>query len=135
VMTDNALIYTRAHAFKHALENAGARHIVTPKFTPRWNGRVERFIRRSTLNGSTAASDPTATATTARSDRSCAITTATDPTAHSATGPQSAVFTTSVSRTASAPARHGRRSAHHRPRPTAWAATAAPGLRLPERHS
>jgi transposase InsO family protein len=45
VMTDNALIYTRAHRFKHALANAGARHIVTPKFTPRWNGKVERFIQ------------------------------------------------------------------------------------------
>ena len=45
VMTDNALIYTRARTFKHALHNAGARHIVTPKFTPRWNGKVERFIQ------------------------------------------------------------------------------------------
>ena len=45
VMTDNALIYTRSHAFRDALHRAGARHIVIPSFTPRWNGKVERFIQ------------------------------------------------------------------------------------------
>jgi transposase InsO family protein len=45
VMTDNALIYTRSHAFRDQLRQAGARHITTPRFTPRWNGKVERFIQ------------------------------------------------------------------------------------------
>jgi transposase InsO family protein len=45
VMTDNALIYTRSHAFRDQLKAAGARHIVTPYYTPRWNGKVERFIQ------------------------------------------------------------------------------------------
>jgi transposase InsO family protein len=45
VMTDNALIYTRSRAFRDQLARTGARHIRTPKFTPRWNGKVERFIQ------------------------------------------------------------------------------------------
>ena len=45
VMTDNALIYTRSRAFKAALADHQARHITIPPFTPRWNGKVERFIQ------------------------------------------------------------------------------------------
>ena len=48
VMTDNAYAYTKAHAFRAVLEAARARHITTPPYTPRWNGKVERFIH--TLN-------------------------------------------------------------------------------------
>jgi transposase InsO family protein len=49
VMTDNAYVYTKSRAFRAALESCGARHITTPPYTPRWNGKVERFIR--TLKG------------------------------------------------------------------------------------
>jgi transposase InsO family protein len=45
VMTDNAYAYTKSHAFRAALAAVGARHITTPPYTPRWNGKVERFIR------------------------------------------------------------------------------------------
>ena len=45
VMTDNALVYTRGNAFAGVLEASGARHIRIPPRTPRWNGKVERFIR------------------------------------------------------------------------------------------
>jgi transposase InsO family protein len=45
VMTDNAYAYTKANAFKRVLTEAGARQIVIPPYTPRWNGKVERFIR------------------------------------------------------------------------------------------
>jgi transposase InsO family protein len=45
VMTDNALIYTRGERFQELLAAGGARHIVTPPYTPRWNGKVERFIQ------------------------------------------------------------------------------------------
>jgi transposase InsO family protein len=45
VLTDNAYVYTKARAFKDALAQAGARHITCPPYTPRWNGKVERFIR------------------------------------------------------------------------------------------
>jgi transposase InsO family protein len=44
VMSDNAKVYGSAR-FKGVIERAGARHILTPPYTPRWNGKAERFIR------------------------------------------------------------------------------------------
>jgi transposase InsO family protein len=44
VMTDNAFVYTQSRRFRELLAAAGARHIVTPPYTPRWNGKVEAFI-------------------------------------------------------------------------------------------
>jgi transposase InsO family protein len=45
VMTDGARCYRTAAVFQQALAGAGARHIVTPPYTPRWNGKAERFIQ------------------------------------------------------------------------------------------
>jgi transposase InsO family protein len=45
VMTDNAFAYVHSHAFRAALDELCARHIRTPPYTPRWNGKVERFIQ------------------------------------------------------------------------------------------
>jgi len=45
VMSDNAFAYRRSRAFRAVLERHGARHILTPPYTPRWNGKVERFIQ------------------------------------------------------------------------------------------
>jgi transposase InsO family protein len=45
VMTDNALIYRRARAFADTLARHHAQHILIPPWTPRWNGKVERFIQ------------------------------------------------------------------------------------------
>lgn len=45
VMTDNAMAYRNSRQFKAALSQIGARHILTPPRTPRWNGKAERFIR------------------------------------------------------------------------------------------
>jgi transposase InsO family protein len=45
VMTDNALVYRKGRRFQEAVAGVGARHIRTPAYTPRWNGKVERFIR------------------------------------------------------------------------------------------
>ena len=45
VMTDNAFAYTKSRAFRDELGRIGARHIRTPAYTPRWNGKVERFIQ------------------------------------------------------------------------------------------
>jgi transposase InsO family protein len=45
VMTDNALVYRRSRDFKAVLDNAGLNHIRTPSYTPRWNGKAERFIQ------------------------------------------------------------------------------------------
>jgi transposase InsO family protein len=45
VMTDNALVYRRCRAFKAVIDTRGLRHIRTPSYTPRWNGKAERFIQ------------------------------------------------------------------------------------------
>lgn len=45
VMSDNAFAYRNSNAFRAVLAHHGARHILTPPYTPRWNGKVERFIQ------------------------------------------------------------------------------------------
>ena len=45
VMSDRAMAYRRSRAFRAELERVGARHILTPPYTPRWNGKAERFIQ------------------------------------------------------------------------------------------
>ena len=40
VMTDNAFAYRRSRDFQTVLGELGARHIRTPAYTPRWNGKV-----------------------------------------------------------------------------------------------
>ena len=45
VMTDNAFVYAHGRRFRELLASVGARHIRTPPYTPRWNGKVERFIQ------------------------------------------------------------------------------------------
>jgi transposase InsO family protein len=42
VMSDNHKAYGSLR-FQAALRELGARHILTPPYTPRWNGKVERF--------------------------------------------------------------------------------------------
>ena len=42
VMSDNHKAYT-SHRFQAELARLGARHIPIPPYTPRWNGKVERF--------------------------------------------------------------------------------------------
>ena len=44
-MTDNAMVYRHSHLFAAVLAAHGARHILTPPYTPRWNGKAERFIQ------------------------------------------------------------------------------------------
>ena len=45
VMSDNAFAYTHSRLFKDALKTIGARHITTRPYTPRTNGKAERFIQ------------------------------------------------------------------------------------------
>ena len=46
VMTDNGSAY-RSKLFAKALQTAGARHVRTRPYTPRTNGKAERFIQTS----------------------------------------------------------------------------------------
>jgi transposase InsO family protein len=43
VMSDNAKCYATSHAFRDVLHELAARHILIPPYTPRWNGKIERF--------------------------------------------------------------------------------------------
>ena len=45
VMSDNAKCYSSSIAFRDTLAELGARHILTPIYTPRWNGKIERFFQ------------------------------------------------------------------------------------------
>jgi transposase InsO family protein len=45
VMSDNALCYVRSHEFRDTLAELGAHHIRIPAYTPRWNGKIERFFQ------------------------------------------------------------------------------------------
>jgi transposase InsO family protein len=43
IMTDGAWSYTHNRTLRELLQAHAIRHIVTPPYTPRWNGKVERF--------------------------------------------------------------------------------------------
>jgi transposase InsO family protein len=43
VMTDGAMSYRRNIALRELFAQRAIRHIITPPYTPRWNGKVERF--------------------------------------------------------------------------------------------
>jgi transposase InsO family protein len=45
VMTDNAMVYRHSRRYRDLLADRQLHHIRTPAYTPRWNGKVERFIR------------------------------------------------------------------------------------------
>jgi transposase InsO family protein len=45
VMSDNAKCYSESRLFAETLKDLGARHILTPPYTPRWNGKIERFFQ------------------------------------------------------------------------------------------
>jgi transposase InsO family protein len=45
VMTDNAMAYTHGRRFAELLAANQIKHIRIPPYTPRWNGKVERFIQ------------------------------------------------------------------------------------------
>jgi transposase InsO family protein len=45
VMSDNAKCYAVSHEFRDTLRELGAHHIRIPPYTPRWNGKIERFFQ------------------------------------------------------------------------------------------
>lgn len=44
VMSDNAKCYATSFAFRDTLTELDARQILIPPYTPRWNGKIERFF-------------------------------------------------------------------------------------------
>jgi transposase InsO family protein len=45
LMTDNAMVYRNSRGLRELLDEHEIRHIRIPPYTPRWNGKVERFIQ------------------------------------------------------------------------------------------
>ena len=45
VMSDNAKCYAASHEFRDTLTELDAHHIRIPPYTPRWNGKIERFFQ------------------------------------------------------------------------------------------
>jgi hypothetical protein len=101
VMSDNAKCYATSLAFRNTLTELGARHILIPPYTPRWNGKIERFFR--TLDTEWARSHPWPNSH--QRDRAChrssATTTAADLTQPAAAERPSPAFSTSAGRTSS----------------------------------
>jgi transposase InsO family protein len=53
-VTDGAWSYSHNRGLHELFVRRGIRHIVTPPYTPRWNGKVERFhqtMQREWANG------------------------------------------------------------------------------------
>lgn len=44
IMTDNGKVFS-SNTFQSVVDHFGIKHIFTPPFTPRWNGKAERFIQ------------------------------------------------------------------------------------------
>ena len=79
VMTDNGSAY-RSKLFAKALRTAGARHIRTRPYTPRTNGKAERFIQTSLREWPTPGPTPPPPSAPRLSDRGPTATTSPDPT-------------------------------------------------------
>jgi transposase InsO family protein len=43
-MSDNAECYSVSHQFRDTLAELDAHHILIAPYTPRWNGKIERFF-------------------------------------------------------------------------------------------
>jgi transposase InsO family protein len=114
VMSDNALCYTRSHEFRDALTELGARHIRIPAYTPRWNGKIERFFQTLDTEWAHSRIWPTSASATARCHRSCATTTTDARTPPPAAEHPSPAFSTSASSTARASRGCGRTRASRR---------------------
>ena len=61
-MTDNAMVYRSSRRFQALLAEHHIRHIRTPAYTPRWNGKVERFIQTLQQEWAYSRSWPTSSA-------------------------------------------------------------------------
>lgn len=43
-MSDNAKCCSQSHLLRDTLADLGATQILIPPYTPRWNGKIERFF-------------------------------------------------------------------------------------------
>ena len=100
---DNAKAYTDSRAFLETLAGLGARQILIPPRTPRWNGKVERFIRTLDEEWAHARIWPSSAPEAVPFPHGCGTTTAGDPTARSGTNRRSAAFSKTVGSTARTP--------------------------------
>ncbi len=62
LMTDNAMVYRHSRGLHQLLEAKQIRHIRIPPYTPRWNGKVERFIQTLQNEWAYSRTWPTSTA-------------------------------------------------------------------------
>ena len=99
VMTDNAMVYRNSRRFQTLLPTR-LRHIRTPAYTPRWNGKVERFIQTLQQEWAYSRSWPNSSAPLPLAPKLHPLLQPAARTAPSETGHPSAAFTTSVGRTA-----------------------------------
>jgi hypothetical protein len=61
LMTDNAFAYIHNRGLRELLDRRAIRHIRTRPYTPRTNGKVERYPRPSNASGPTRSNTPQAT--------------------------------------------------------------------------
>jgi transposase InsO family protein len=101
LMTDNGFSYVRNRSLHELLARHGIRHLTTQPYRPRTNGKVERFHQTMAREWAYGLSYRTHRHRNAALPPGSTPTTGDGHTAHSATGHQSAAFTTSVGRTAS----------------------------------
>jgi len=93
--TDGAWGYTRNRAVREQLARHKIRHIVTPPYTPRWNGKVERFHQTMEREWAKGVRYRNHTARNDALPHGSRTTTSADPTPRSAAGPPSPALTTS----------------------------------------
>ena len=101
LMTDNAFSYTQNRSFGPLLWRRAIRHIRTRPYTPRTNGKVERFHYTRCANGPTRSSTPQAKAVARRCHTGSTTTTSAAPTQRSATDRPATAFGTSSGPTSS----------------------------------
>jgi transposase InsO family protein len=94
-MTDNGSAYRShairhaiRHAFRHACAAARLRHVRTRPYTPRTNGKAERFILTALREWAYASPTPARANTPWPSTPSCTTTTTTAPTPASTAPPR-----------------------------------------------
>jgi transposase InsO family protein len=101
VMSDNGSCY-RARLFAAELAAVGARQILTPPYTPRWNGKVERFFQTLKREWAYAHYWPSSAHRSRALPSFLRYYNRRRPHSSLGTGRRSAAFTTSVGRTSSA---------------------------------